>query len=76
MLPQAVAHVKDYEKIMNGMITAFSESIVPRWGSLTVQNARNACRENAQRFSTYWPHTLTFRFIGPRPMQLACSLSR
>ena len=51
MLPHAVAHVKEYEKIMNGMITAFSDSIGPRWGSLTVQKARNACRENAQSFS-------------------------
>jgi hypothetical protein len=51
MLPQAVEHVKEHEKIMNGMITAFSESIGPRWGDLTVQNARTACRENAQSFS-------------------------
>jgi hypothetical protein len=51
MLPHAVAHVKEHEKIMNGMITAFSDSIGPRWGSLTVQNARISCRENAQGFS-------------------------
>jgi hypothetical protein len=51
MLPHAVEHVKEFEKIMNGMITAFSDSIGPRWGSLTVQNARIVCRESAQSFS-------------------------
>ena len=51
MRPDAVAHVKEYEKIMNEAIMAFSDSIGPRWGSSKIQNARIACRENAQRFS-------------------------
>ena len=51
MLPQAVHHVKEHEKAMNEIITAFSDSIGPRWGSLATQNARTACRENAQLFS-------------------------
>jgi hypothetical protein len=51
MLPQAINHVKEYERIMNDMIRAFGEEIGPRWGSVAIQNARIACRDNAQRYS-------------------------
>jgi hypothetical protein len=70
MLSQAIAHVKEHERIMNEMITAFSNDIGPRWGSITVQDARVACRENAQLFSVGLTK-YTYLMVPNRPFSQA-----